>query len=125
MGGVPVSETGPAVGVPSGPLQAVAVLSMFFAEHERAGLVLPDGWFGRPYATMLELTTLDLGDDAGVLVLDGRHTLTVAGPVAATTTDSGVELTGFGLATWEWRDYGDDAVHREEYRDGTVAFIAA
>lgn len=105
------------------PLQAVAVLTMWFADVDAVGLVLPDGWFGRPHDTMLTLSRIDLTDDGLVIELDGMHTLTFAGPVTAEETADGVVLRGFTELTWDWREYGDDAGHRDRYADGVVEFV--
>jgi hypothetical protein len=39
------------------------IVECFFAEHGRAGLVLPDGWYGRPFDSLFALTSaVDLPD---------------------------------------------------------------
>jgi len=55
------------------------VLRHWFADNRRSGLILPDGWFGRPFDNVYELTSVE--EDGSVLefVLEGQLLLRFEG----------------------------------------------
>lgn len=101
-----------------------AVVRDFFATVGFAGLVLPSGWFGRPYDNLLQLTRSEASGEALILELDGQLVLTFAGEPRLTSTDRGLRLTGFTGLAWDWTEFGSTASHHEEFTSGEVELVA-
>jgi hypothetical protein len=80
----------------------------FFAKHRRAGLVLPDGWYGRPFDSLFSLThAMDL--PSGLKIeLEGGRELTFQGNVAIVKTRfetyPALRIEGFQSVSWTPHD---------------------
>ncbi len=96
----------------------------FFAAVGFAGLILPSGWFGRPYDNLLELTRSEATEESLVLEFDGQLVLTFAGAPRLASTDEGLRLTGFTSLAWDWTEFGSTASHHEEFAFGEVDLVA-
>ena len=59
--------------------ETVRVITEFFDDQLAAGLVLPNGWFGRPYDNLHQLTGCTVAGDTMRIELDGQLILTFAG----------------------------------------------
>ena len=101
------------------------VIAELFDDQSAAGLVLPNGWLGRPYDNLHELTGCTVAGDTLRIELDGQLILTFAGAglVAARDRDR-VTVRGFTTLTWDWRPYLSLEEHHEEFSDGEVTFVA-
>lgn len=102
----------------------VAEVRDFFARVGYAGLILPNGWFGRPYDNLLQLTRSEASEGALVLELDGQLVLTFAGEPRLASSDRGLRLTGFASVAWDWTEFGSTASHHEEFASGEVELVA-
>ncbi len=96
----------------------------FFGTKGQAGLVLPNGWFGRPYDNLYELNWSGVVEDQLVLKLDNEHSLTLAGPTIATVKPDNLLLSRFQSAKWDWVEYGSTKRNCDEFFEGEVAFMA-
>ena len=96
----------------------------FFASVGYAGLILPNGWFGRPYDNLHQLTRAEVIDGDLVVELDEQLVLTFRGPAQASTSANRLRLAGFSALLWDWQEYGSLAPHHEEFVDGEVEFVA-
>ncbi len=103
---------------------SVAVVRDFFATVGVAGLVLPSGWFGRPYDNLLQLTRSEASREPLILAFDGQLVLMFAGEPGLTSTDRGLRLTGLTRLTWDWSEFGSTASHHEEFTSGEVELVA-
>jgi len=107
---------------PSGIAQ---VVERFFAAHKGAGLILPSGWFGRPYDNFHRLTGCAATRDGVRIQLDGQLNLSLTGgELVATIRDGDLTLSGFATAVWDWRPFGSTEERHETFFGGAVAFIA-
>jgi len=108
---------------PNSPAHAV---ERFFAKHGRAGLVLPDGWYGRPFDSLFALTSvLDLPDGLKIEIEGGRQLICV-GDVAIVKTElekyPALRIEGFKQASWNPQDGVSD---EQNYGDsGAVLFVS-
>lgn len=101
------------------------IVEEFFAKHSAAGLVLPNGWFGRPYDNLHRLTACTAARHAVRVELDGQLTLTFEGAgIEAVRDRDSLTVRGFTKLVWEWLSYGPPEGHREVFADGDVAFVA-
>lgn len=103
---------------------ALATVREFFSNVGYAGLILPSGWFGRPYDNLLQLTRSEASDQALVLELDSQLILTFAGEPQVTPSEKGLRLSGFAALAWDWTEFGSTVPHHEEFSAGEVQFVA-
>jgi hypothetical protein len=87
-----------------------------------AGLVLPTGWFGRPFDNAHELTWCEARKDRLLVELDGQQLLTA-------TREIGLEIAGNELVVtaeqvvFDWIEYGTPKVHAEVFAPGSFRLV--
>jgi hypothetical protein len=96
----------------------------FFGTVGYAGLILPSGWFGRPYDNLLQLTRSEASEQSLVVELDNQLVLTFVGEPQPTPTDRGMRLSGFTSLVWEWTEFGSTVSHHQEFASGEVELVA-
>lgn len=89
-----------------------------------AGLILPTGWFGRPYDNRLELTESMVAAARLVLVLDDQHLLVLTRPTEVEAEGGTLRISGFVHGLWDWNEYASSRSSVETFGEGTVEFIA-
>lgn len=104
--------------------QTLAIVRDFFSNVGYAGLILPNGWFGRPHDNLLRLTRAEAAEGQLLLELEGQLLLTFAGEPRAISTARGLKLSGFTTVTWDWTEFGSATSHHEQWESGTVELIA-
>ena len=72
-------------------------------QHHRGGLILPDGWFGRPYDSWCELTSLDESDSALTVILNSRLTLHFHGLKSVIADERTLTFGPFDAMRFDWR----------------------
>lgn len=102
----------------------LAAIREFFASVGYAGLVLPNGWFGRPYDNLLPLSRSEATEQTLILELDTQLVLTFAGEPQVTSTEKGLRLSGFTALAWDWTGFGSTTLHHEEFASGEVELVA-
>lgn len=85
----------------------------WFSHNSGSGLVLPDGWFGRPYDNFHSLTETD-----------GQLSLTFYGPIDVCDTGNELVISGYSRLEFDWREYGSLARHSDIYDGGEVRLVA-
>jgi hypothetical protein len=89
------------------------VVRHFFAKHGRAWLVLPDGWYGRPFDSLFSLTLATDLPHGLRIELEGGRELICEGDVRVARTEfenyPALSIEGFQTASWN---------HQEGIRDG-------
>lgn len=96
----------------------------FFDARGYAGLILPSGWFGRPYDNLLQLTRSEVSSGKLVLELDGQLVLTFGGEAEASSSESRLRISGFSTLAWDWIEYGSPVTHHGEFTERQVEFVA-
>jgi hypothetical protein len=102
------------------------VVGSFFAKHGRAGLVLPDGWYGRPFDSLFALNSaVDLPHGLKIEIEGGRE-LICEGDVAIAKTQFEkhpvLRIEGFTSASWNPHD---GVIHRQTYGEsGAVVLVS-
>ncbi len=100
-------------------------ISDWFKMTWGGGLVLPSGWFGRPYDNVHQLTSVSETSDGLVLVLDEGHlTLTFKGVPRINVTESELTFDAFKLLVFDWKEYGSMKPHSEQHEGGEVKIVA-
>lgn len=97
----------------------------FFATMGYAGLILPSGWFGRPFDNLHQLTRSEASEQSLLIELDNQLVLTFSGELWATPTDEGLRLGGFTSLAWDWTEIGSTASHHEQFMSGEVHLVAS
>lgn len=89
------------------PISEMArVITEFFDDQMAAELVLPNGWFGRPYDNLHQLTGCTAAGDKMRIELDGQLILTFAGAGLEAVRDrDGLIVRGFTTLACDWRPY--------------------
>ena len=102
----------------------LVAVRQFFTTVGYSGLILPSGWFGRPYDNLLQLTRSEAREQSLILELDGQLVLTFAGEPRATSTERGLLLSGFNALAWDWTEFGSAVPHHEKFLSGEVELVA-
>lgn len=106
-----------------GNIRAVAAVCDHFQKYDRVGLVLPDGWFGRPYDNLLSLTSVEGSSNAMRIGLDDDLFLDFHGPVEVASTMIKVVISAFEKLIWTWHESDTGTAHTEKFTDGDVKFL--
>ena len=96
-------------------------------EHEWGGsLVLPDGWYGRPYDNQHAVTSIDESGNGLTLVLDQKLTLRFEGLKSVDVRSRELVFGPFAKLRFEWEAYGASGEHGvKEYHTGEVKIVPA
>jgi hypothetical protein len=99
----------------------------FCADNVLVGLILPNGWFGRPYDNVMPLTGCTVaGDRLEVDLAGGDRRLSFQGEgLESAVGDLGLVLRGFSVLTFDWLWYGSDEVKRWVFTGGEVVLTPA
>jgi hypothetical protein len=97
----------------------------WFKKSKHCGLVLPSGWFGRPYDNQHSLSSIEQPADRVTLILDQKLKLQFEGLKSITDEGKDLVLGPFDRLSFEWKPYGNDTrSHHEEFRGGAVRIVS-
>lgn len=88
-------------------------------------MILPDGWFGRPYDNQHTLTSVNEAGDKLTLVLDENFRLTFTGLKAVECLSKELTLGPFDHLNFEWTPYGGGELRTTGYRSGEVRIVVS
>jgi hypothetical protein len=101
------------------------IIADWFKETWGGSLLLPSGWFGRPYDNCHQLSSVISNSTKLVVVLDeGQLKLNFEGVPKIETTKSELIFSSFNRLTFEWKEYGSLKPHFEVHEGGQVKIIA-
>jgi hypothetical protein len=103
-----------------------AALSAWCRRVPAVGLVLPSGWFGRPYDNNLRLTWAHGRGSRLFVELDDQLLLVATGELSGRETP-GEFVVSARQFVFDWQEYGGDSppVHADVFADGgEVRFVA-
>lgn len=100
------------------------LIEEWFQATGGGGLVLPDGWFGRPYDNIHRLTFLAVRPLWVILELDERLLLTIREPAKVQRHGSDLVIGGFTLCILDRKEYAGERCHMTTYRSGEVKLAA-
>jgi hypothetical protein len=87
------------------------------------GLILPDGWFGRPGDNIHALTFLEARKDKLLLELDDQLLLIFTSLKEVRDEGAEIVLSPFSQLVFDWQEYGSLTPHAYLYRGGEVRFV--
>jgi len=101
------------------------LIQEWFRKQVGGGLVLPNGWFGRPYDNIHQLSGLLEGDETLSLSLDEEQlTLSFEGALRVDATHEELVFEGFRSLRFDWREYGSNRPHTDCFDSGVVKIVA-
>lgn len=83
-------------------MESLQVIRKFFQEFGNVGLILPDGWFGRPFDNLFRLTRSETQPGLLVLELEENVTLSFRGDIKLEKTDAKLRIDGFSELDLDW-----------------------
>ena len=89
-------------------------------------LLLPDGWYGRPYDNQHALTSINEERSSLTIILDRKLTLHFEGLKSVEAQKGELVFRKFAKCRFEWESYGADANSGyKEYHAGEVRIVSA
>lgn len=97
----------------------------WFKETWGGSLVLPNGWFGRPYDSIHQLASVTESINGLIVVLDDGHlTLNFGGVPKVEATKSELIFHTFDRLVFDWKEYDSMKPHSEQHDGGEVKIVA-
>lgn len=97
----------------------------WFDKEFGGSLILPDGWYGRPYDNQHLLTFLNEKDNILFLVLDDKLKLQFRGLKSVRVYKHELIFGPFDNLQFEWESYGSDGQHgTKKYQKGEVKIVS-
>jgi hypothetical protein len=87
-------------------------------------LMLPDGWYGRPYDNQHSLTSVSESEGALGLILDQKLELRFEGLKSVCSRHHELVLGPFDRLRFKWEAYDDGRRLMKEYRTGEVKIVS-
>ena len=103
--------------------QAEKVLVEWFLRVGVAGLVLPSGWFGRPYDDQFRLTGSAALGERLVVCLDDNALLAVLRPGEVVEENERLVIRGFDQVVWAFSEYGSRRSHVQVFDRGAIELV--
>lgn len=98
----------------------------WFKDEWGGSLLLPDGWYGRPYDNQHALTSIEESDDTLTIVLDRKLTLRFDGLKSVKVQERELTFGPFEKLRFDWESFGTDGKRgNKEYQTGEVKILAA
>jgi hypothetical protein len=102
------------------------IIRQWFKDEWGGSLVLPDGWYGRPYDNQHAITSVDEAGDGLTLILDQKLTLRFVGLKSVEVRNRELVFGLFDKLRFEWVAYGTGGEHGlKEYQTGEVKIVPA
>ncbi|MCB9140138.1 MAG: hypothetical protein H6642_17495 [Caldilineaceae bacterium] len=95
----------------------------WFDTVKAGGLVLPDGWFGRPYDNLHRLSFIQKRPHKLLLELDQQLLLVFTALNRVEIENSELILTNFSQCVFDWQEYGNLKPHVAVYQTGTIKLV--
>ncbi|MSP13841.1 MAG: hypothetical protein EXR62_12905 [Chloroflexi bacterium] len=99
------------------------IILRWFQIARVGGLVLPDGWFGRPYDNTHQLTHLEIWSHKLLIELDDQLLLIFTDIKKVRIENSELLLTDFVQLVFDYQEYVNLSPHARVYKDGEVRLI--
>lgn len=102
----------------------VKTVQTWFETEWGGSMVLPDGWFGRPYDNQHMLTSVQQDGDKLIIVLDEILRLEFEGLDSVQTGKHELIFGPFNKLRFEWTPYGGGKLTTQEYHAGEVKIVS-
>jgi hypothetical protein len=102
-----------------------ATIQDWFKHSHGGSLMLPNGWFGRPYDNIHRLTSVSLAEDLLTVSLDDGWLILRFGGIQEVYEDQrDLVFSGFHRLDFDWKEYGNNELHSESFSAGVVKIVA-
>lgn len=99
-------------------------IQRWFNNECGGSLLLPDGWYGRPYDNQHALTSIDESGSMLTMILDRKLTLRFEGLEAVKAQERELVLGPFEKLRFDWESFGTDGRRgAKEYQSGEVKIL--
>ena len=102
-----------------------SVVEQWFRDQWGGSLMLPDGWYGRPYDNQHSLTSVKESGDILVLILDQKLELRFEGLMSVSPRNQELVFGPFNKLRFECEGYDDGRRLSKEYRTGEVKIVSS
>ena len=99
-------------------------ITEWFSRVKRAGLVLPDGWFGRPYDNIFHLSYVKQRPHKLIIELDDQWLLVMTDVGGISVRDDLLSLEGFVQLVFDWQQMDNLQPHVKVFNSGTLRFVS-
>lgn len=97
----------------------------WFRDEWGGSLLLPDGWYGRPYDNQHALTLVDEAGENLTVVLDGKLRLRFEGLKLVEARKGELVFGPFAKLRFDWEGFGDGINHgTKEYTAGEAKIVS-
>ena len=98
-------------------------IESYIEEINSFGLVLPNGWFGRPFDNCHEMTWLEEKDNKLIIELDKQLYLIFTKPVSCTKQENDLIISNFKQLVFDYQGYGDMKPYCKIFKNGEVKLV--
>ena len=96
----------------------------WFKDEWGGSLLLPDGWYGRPYDNQHALTSIEESGDTLTIVLDRKLTLRFDGLKSVKAQKRELIFGPFEKLRFDWESFGTDGNRgTKEYQTGEAKIL--
>lgn len=99
-----------------------AAIREWFSLKKGCGIILPDGWFGRPHDNFHPLTYLELRPHKLLIELSSQLFLVLTEP-SCRIGNSSINFTDFRLCIFDWQEFVSFRSHAKAYGEGNVELV--
>ncbi|MGD9897413.1 MAG: hypothetical protein AB7T14_10115 [Candidatus Methylacidiphilaceae bacterium] len=102
------------------------MVQQWFKANWGGNLILPDGWYGRPYDSQHALTSVEECGSTLIVVLDHKLTLRFEGLKSVKAQKSELIFGPFERLRFDWESFGTEGTRgTKEYQGGEVKIASA
>ncbi len=106
-------------------MRFTTVIQDWFRDEGGGTLVLPDGWYGRPYDNQHMLTSIDESGGALTIVLDRKLTLRFEGLRSVEARGRELVFGPFDILRFNWEGFGADTRRgTKEFQSGEAKVVS-
>ena len=96
----------------------------WFKDERRGSLLLPDGWYGRPYDNQHALTSIEESGDTLTVVLDRKLTLRFEGLKSVKAQKRELTFGPYQKLRFDWESFGTEGnPGAKEYEAGEAKIL--
>ena len=99
-------------------------ISRWFERTGGGGLVLPNGWFGRPFDNIHELTYIKNRPTKLILELDERLLLVFTEVETVVNQGNELHFENYVQCVFDWQEYESKVAHISSYNTGAIKIVA-
>ncbi len=92
-------------------------------QKKKFGIILPDGWFGRPMDNLHEVTWWIERTNKFIIEIDSQLYITLTKPIKLNSKKDSLIISNFLQCIFDYQGYGDMRAHSKMYNAGEITFV--